>query len=58
MCVLLRSREIPLTVVDFDDELAVSSPDGPDDIIGHLFDATEGIDALRGIDWDDEEEDR
>ena len=34
------------------------SPDDPDDIIDHLFDATEGIDALREIDWDDEEEDR
>jgi hypothetical protein len=26
--------------------------------LDHLFDATEGIDALREIDWEDEEEDR
>jgi hypothetical protein len=36
----------------------VSSPEDPDHIIDHLFDATEGIDALRDINWDDEEEDR
>jgi hypothetical protein len=32
-----------VTVIDFDDELGVSKPDDPDDIIDHLFDATEGI---------------
>jgi hypothetical protein len=50
--------EIPLPVIDFDDDLAVSSPDDPDDIIDHLFDAIEGIDVLREIDWDDEEDNR
>jgi hypothetical protein len=50
--------EIPLPVIDFDDELAVSSPDDPEDIIDHLFDATDGIDALREINRDDEEQDR
>jgi hypothetical protein len=34
----------------------MSSPDNPDDVIHHLFDATEGIDALREIDWDEEED--
>jgi hypothetical protein len=29
-----------------------------DRFIDHLFDATEGIDALREIDWDEEEADR
>ena len=57
MCVPLQSQ-ISLTVIDFEDDLAVSSPDDPDDIIDQLVDATEGIDALREIDWDDEEEDR
>ena len=50
--------EIPLPVIDFDDELAVSSHEDPGDIIDHLFDDTAGIDALREINWDDEEEDR
>ena len=53
MCVPLQSQ-MPLPVIDFEDELAVSSPDD----IDHLFDATEGIDGLLGIDWDDEEENR
>ena len=50
--------EISQPVIDFDDELAVFNPDDPDEIIDHLFDATEGIDALREINWDDEEQDR
>ena len=50
--------EIPSPVIDVDDELAVSSPDDPEDITDHLFDATEGIDTLREIDCDDEEQDR
>jgi hypothetical protein len=50
--------EIPLPVIDFDDELAVSSPDDLDEIMDCLSDAAEGIDAVREIDWDDEEEDR
>ena len=57
MCVPLRSRN-PVPAIDFDDELAVSGPDDADDIIDHLFDATEGIDALPEVDWHDEEEDR
>jgi hypothetical protein len=55
-CACPSSPEIPLPVIDFEDELAVSSPD-PDDIIDHLVDATESIDALRTVE-DDEEEDR
>jgi hypothetical protein len=47
--------EIPLPLIDFDDELAVSGPEDPGDVIVHLFDATEGIDAMREIHWDDEE---
>jgi hypothetical protein len=42
MCVAPSGPEIPLPVIDFDDELAVSGPDDADDIIDHLFDATEG----------------
>jgi hypothetical protein len=30
-------------------------PDDADDIIDHLFDATEGVGALREIDWHEEE---
>ena len=57
-CACPLGPEIPLPVIDFDDELAVSGPDDPGDSIDHLFDATEGIDALREIDCDDEEEQR
>ena len=57
-CACPSGPEIPLPVIDFDDELAVSSPDDPEDIIDYLFDATEGIDALPEIDSDDEEQDR
>jgi hypothetical protein len=35
----------------------MTSPDDPEDIIDHLFDATSGIDALRTVE-DDEEEQR
>jgi hypothetical protein len=56
-CACPSGPEIPLPVIDFEDNLAVSSPDDPDDIIDHLFDATESIDALRTVE-DDEEEDR
>lgn len=31
----------------------MSSPDDPDGVIHYFFDATEGIDALREIDWED-----
>ena len=57
-CACTSGREIPLPLIDFDDELTVSSHEDRDDIIDHLFDATEGIGALREIDWDDEEQDR
>jgi hypothetical protein len=57
MCVPLRSRNPP-PVIDVDDELVVSSPDDADDIIDHLLDATEGVDAMREIDCDDKEQDR
>ena len=53
----LRSRSPP-PVIDVDDELAVSSPDDAEDIIDHVLDATEGIDAMREIDCDDKEQDR
>jgi hypothetical protein len=53
-----KVAEIPAPVADFDDELVVSGPDDADDIIDGLFDASEGIDALREIDCDDEEQDR
>jgi hypothetical protein len=35
-----------------------SCPDGHDNGVDHLFDVNDGIDALREIDWEDEEEDR
>ena len=57
----MRAAQVPKSpppVIDFDDDLAVSGPDDPEDIIDGLFDATEGIDALREIDRDDEEQDR
>jgi hypothetical protein len=50
--------EILPPVIDVDDELDVSSLGDPDDIIDHLLDATEGIDAMREIDCDDKEQDR
>ena len=53
----LRSRSPP-PVIAVDDELAVSSPDDAEDIIDHVLDATEGIDAMREIDCDDKEQDR
>jgi hypothetical protein len=34
----------------------MSSPDDPDDIIDSLFDAIEGIDALREISFDQDDE--
>jgi hypothetical protein len=53
----LRSRNPP-PVIDVDDELVVSSSDDAEDIIDHVLDATEGIDAMREIDCDDKEQDR
>jgi hypothetical protein len=53
MCVHLRSRNPPAGN-RFRCEGAVSGPDDPDDIIDHLFDATEGIDALRTVEDDEE----
>jgi hypothetical protein len=53
MCVPLRSRHPPPVI-----DVVVSSPEDADDIIDHLLDATEGIDALREIDCDDKEQDR
>ena len=45
-CACPSGPGIPLSVIDVDDELVVSSPDDADHIIDHLLDATEGIDAL------------
>ena len=39
-------------------ETEMTSPDEPPDLIDNLFDATEGIDALRTVDFDNEEEGR
>ena len=50
-CACHLGPEIPLPVIDVDDELAVSSPDDADHIIDHVLDATEGIDAMREIDF-------
>jgi hypothetical protein len=49
-CACTSGPEIPLPVIDFDDEFAGSGPEDPGDVIDHLLDATEGIDALREID--------
>ena len=53
-CACPSDPEIPPPVIDVDDELVVSSPDA-NDIIDHLLNATEGIDATREIDCDDKE---
>ncbi len=36
----------------------MSRPGEPDDAVHDSSDTAEGVDALREIDWDDEEEDR
>ena len=53
---LQRSRSMSLAAArEFRRKALMFSPDHIDDIIDHLFDATEGIDALRDIDGNDEE---